>query len=116
MNRLIGKTINGKIFKCSKCNAIHVEFKNLGFNFSEKQFQSFTESILELDGAEWEQRNHHSDFSRKIVIPTGHAAINILLNKQELDELKELLTDRTGTKVIFQHFSNENFRLPSFCN
>jgi len=116
MNQLIGKTIHGKIFKCSNCNAIHIEFKNIGINLSENQFRSFTESILAIDGDEWEERNRDADFTRKILLPTGHQAINILLNKQELNELKELLTDRTGTKVIFQHFSTDNFRLPSFCN
>ena len=52
MIQLIGKTANGKIFKCDKCSAIHVEFKNMGFNLSEKQFPSFAESILDLDDAE----------------------------------------------------------------
>jgi len=116
MTQLIGKTSNGKIFKCSKCNAIHVEFRNLGFNLSEKQFPSFVKSILELDGAEWEKRNKDSYFSRKIRIPTGQSTFNILLNKRELNELKILLTDRSGTKIIFNNISNDNFLIPSFCN
>ena len=116
MVQLIGKTANGKIFKCDKCNAIHVEFKNLGFNLSEKQFPLFVESILELDGLEWEERNKDSYFSRKILIPTGHNNINFLLNHQELDELKELLTDRTGTKAVFRGIVHDNFIFPSFNN
>ncbi|WP_321290609.1 DUF6686 family protein [uncultured Sunxiuqinia sp.] len=116
MIQLIGKTANGKIFKCDKCSAIHVEFKNMGFNLSEKQFPYFAESILDLDGNEWETRNKGSYFSRKILIPTGHNTINILLNNQELNELKELLTDRSGTKVTFNNISNDNFLIPSFCN
>jgi hypothetical protein len=116
MIQLIGKTANGKIFKCDKCSAIHVEFKNLAFNLSEKQFPSFVEGILDIKGAEWEERNKDSYFSRKILIPTGHNTINILLNNQELNELKELLTDRTGTKTVFRNISDSNFLLPSFCN
>ncbi len=27
------ETQNGKIFKCAKCDAVHVEYKNLNFNF-----------------------------------------------------------------------------------
>ena len=78
MIQLIGKSLNGKVFRCDKCNAIHIEFKTLGFNFSKKQFRSFVESILELNGAEWEKRNKDSYFSRKIMIPTGQNNINIL--------------------------------------
>ncbi|PIF05676.1 MAG: hypothetical protein CSA36_05740 [Draconibacterium sp.] len=116
MKQLISKTANGKIFKCNKCNAIHVEFKNIAFNLNKKQFSSFVDSILDLDGTEWEKRNEKSYFSRKIIIPTGNNSINILLNNKELNELKELLTNQTGTKAIFRSISHDNFQSSLFLN
>ncbi len=91
MVHLIGKTTNGKIFKCPKCNAIHIEYKNLNFNLSEQEFERFSRYIHSLDGKEWEARNAGSGFSRKILVPVGSGYFNAMFNNEELEEFKELL-------------------------
>jgi hypothetical protein len=116
MVQFIGKTVNGKVFKCDKCTAIHLEFKNLNFNFSEKQFLYFVKTIQELDGNEWEERNKHSVYSRKIMIPIGHKNFTILLNNQELNELNDLITTGTNTKPAFRNVLAGNFSMPLFYN
>ena len=95
------ETQNGKIFKCEKCNAVHVEYKNLNFNFKEQDFWKFAEYIQNLDGEEWTMRNSTSNFKRKIIIPVGSQIFNALLDVKELSELRSLLNFRKDN-VFFQ--------------
>ncbi|ALO17341.1 hypothetical protein L21SP5_03744 [Salinivirga cyanobacteriivorans] len=67
---IISQTINGKIFKCTSCSAIHIEYKNINFNFSQIQYNHFKKIILKIDGKEFEERNRHTVYRRKIIIPT----------------------------------------------
>ena len=92
MNKVSNKTENGKVFKCSNCDAIHIEYKNLNFNFSEKQYKHFVKTILDLDGDELEYKNQNSQYRRKIILKIGHENVNILLDNGELQELKKLLS------------------------
>ena len=87
---LINKTINGQIFKCDSCEAIHIEYKNLCFNFSIQQFDDFADYISKLDGGKWENKNKNTPYKRKIIISIGHKSVNILLNNEELQELNNL--------------------------
>ena len=91
---VLSKTQHGQIFKCSKCTKIHIEYKNLNFNFNEKEFNHFAEYILSLDGREWEEKNENAPYERKIIIPIRHKNFHVLLNNEELNELKELLRIR----------------------
>lgn len=98
---IIKKTKNGKIFKCNHCKAIHIEFKNLNFNFGKKQFDDFTRSIEAINGEKYEKMNRNSQFERKIIIPTQQKNLNILLTSQELTELKTLLKKQDKTNNCF---------------
>ncbi len=89
---LIGTSTNGQVFKCESCKAIHIEYKNINLNFSEKQFKYFVEHLNTLDGKSIEKKYAHSPYNRKIAIATTHKAVNILLNNEELEELKLLLS------------------------
>ena len=95
---VLSKTQNGKIYLCYKCKKIHIEYKNLNFNFSKKGFDSFADYIESLDGEYWEEQNKDTPFSKKILIPVGHQNLNILLSAVELAELKELFSYRTKLK------------------
>ena len=88
---ILRETLNGKVFKCLTCNLIHVEFKNLNFNFSDSQYNHFAAYIKGLDGGQWELINRKSVYSRKILIPIGYQNINIMFNSEELAEFKDLL-------------------------
>lgn len=89
-NNFINETENGQVFKCSKCKAIHLEYKNLNFNFTEEQYTNFAEYINNLNGKEWENKNKNSQFKRKIIISIGHQSFRVLLATEELEELKRL--------------------------
>jgi len=81
----------GKSFICSKCRLIHIEYKNIGFTFSDKEFRSFSYYFLKIEGEFWEIINLNSQFRRKIFISIGDKNFNILLYTDEVLEIKKLL-------------------------
>jgi hypothetical protein len=105
MNKTINQTENGKIFRCPGCNKIHIEYKNLNFNFSDKEYKHFANYFKELDGQYWEKTNINMPYLRKIIVPIGHKNVNILLNNTELQELKNLFSKPIVKKhEIITHF------------
>ena len=88
MVHIIKETKQGKVFKCSSCNKIHIEFGNLNFNFSEYQYKIFSEYISNLDGDFYEKHNARSFLTRKIRIPLGSSGFCFLLSGDELKQLK----------------------------
>ena len=113
---LINETENGQVFKCSKCNAIHIEYKNLNFNFSEGQFKHFSEYLSKLDGEYWEKKNKDAQFKRKIIIPIGHQSFKILLNNEELEELKQLFSKKRQKNNVIQNYKIFNFNFTHCLN
>jgi hypothetical protein len=110
-NQIIKRTKNGLLFYCNSCNLIHLEFKNLNFNFSKKQMKKFTEYIQNLNAKEWEEINKASPFKRKIVVPISHDSFNFLLNSEELAELQELVSPNTPISLntlLLQDISHIN--------
>ena len=89
---MINQTNNGKVFRCPGCNKIHIEYKNLNFNFNDKEYRDFANYFKGLDGQYWEDINYHTPYRRKIIVPIGHKNVNILLNNTELQELKKLFS------------------------
>ena len=91
--KYINQTKNGSLYVCPKCDKIHIEFNNLNFNFSNKEYTAFVRYISNLNGAFWEKENSNTNYKRKIIIPIGNDNFNIVLNNGELEELKLLFTD-----------------------
>lgn len=109
----ISKSQNGQIFKCDKCNLIHIEYKNLNFNFTLKQFNDFANYLAKIYGVKWEEKNKNTRFRRKIVIPIGHQSFRVLLTNDELEELKKLFIIKSKKTEISQNLNilNMNFTL-----
>ena len=93
MVKIICKSKNGQVFKCSTCKLIHFEYKNLNFNFTNEEYIHFSNYFLNLDGAQWELKNANCFFKRKIFVPAGRNNFNIILNNNELLELKALFSN-----------------------
>jgi len=91
-NNTLSRTENGNVFKCSGCSKIHIEYKNLNFNFNEKEYFDFAKYFKELDGSYWEKMNSHFPYRKKIIVPVGHSSLNVLLNNEEVQELKKLFS------------------------
>jgi len=110
---IINRTQNGQVFRCSKCKAIHIEYKNLNFNFTDRQFSEFAEYINSLDGEKWEEINQNSQFKRKIIIPTGNQIFRVLLSNEELNELKKLFFIK---EKPFEKYKLINFNFKTVLN
>ena len=115
-NLTLSKTQNGQVFKCDKCKAIHIEYKNLNFNFSAKQYKHFADYILNLDGEEWEYKNRNGHYGRKIIIPIGNKSFNILLNAEELEELKQLFSTKKQEYIVSESINIMNLNFTNFLN
>ena len=101
MLKIYSQTQNGRIFKCPNCSKIHFEFNNLNLNFDNMdEFKHTANYFLKLDGVYWEKQNTNSYFTRKILVPIGHHNFHIMLNNEELMELKELFRLKHKTKEI----------------
>ena len=109
----INKTQNGQIFKCNMCDKIHVEYKNLCFNLTIKQFDNFADYMSKLDGDKWENSNKNLQYKRKIIIPIGLKSFQIILNKEELLELNNLLNNiiKKVTNTNYQNISLKSDRI-----
>ncbi|MCT4613344.1 MAG: hypothetical protein N4A49_00550 [Marinifilaceae bacterium] len=101
--KILSQTKKGKVFNCSKCDALHVEYLNLNFNLTAEEYFDFAKYIDDIDGKKWEKTNGKSCFKRKIIIPIGNKKFNLLLNNEELIELKCLLSFRSYESEK-QHF------------
>lgn len=69
----------------------------MNFNFKENEFWKFVQYINNINGPEFEDRNRYSNFTRKIILPVGSGNFNVLLNSEELEEFKRLLSFRTNS-------------------
>ncbi|PCH71323.1 MAG: hypothetical protein COC06_01420 [Bacteroidales bacterium] len=110
MNNVMNQTENGKIFRCSGCSKIHIEYKNLNFNFDDEEYKNFANYFMELDGPYWENVNIHVHFRKKIIVPVGHKNLNMLLDNSELQELKQLFSKSiTHQFNLLSHFNYDIF-------
>lgn len=112
----INKTTHGKVFKCYTCKKIHIEYKNLNFNFEEEEYEEFATYIQDLDGEKWEEMNKNQIYTRKIIISIRHKTFNIMLHNYELEELKELLQPKIQKIPVFQHLKIQGINIKSCCN
>jgi len=113
---IINQTNNGKVFLCDTCNAIHIEYKNLNFNFTSEQFKNFVNYMSRLNWAEREPKNRDSYYDRKILIPMGHDSFNVMLNNSELEEIKNLLHIKMPERKDFQIMKAGTIEFTAFMN
>lgn len=105
---LLNQTLNGRIFRCSICNKIHIEYKNLNFNFSNEEYEYFKDYFFKLEPEKWEIKNRNTCFCRKVMVPIGHRNFNVMFHTSEIYELKNLLN--------YSKYGNETLRLIKLCN
>lgn len=111
------RTENGRIFRCSSCNKIHIEFNNLNLNFTDEEFQHFSQYILSIDGIEWTHRNRNLKYNRKIVLQLfNNSSANILLNIAELEEFKSLILNKSITGNSINLINTIDLETPAILN
>ena len=88
---LLNSTPNGSLFYNGEHGLVLLEYKNLCFDFYREEYDSFVNYISRLDGEAIEARFADTIHRRKIPVPVGNVCLTILLNVEELTELKLLM-------------------------
>ena len=105
----VNQTINGRIYQCSECNKIHVDYKNLSFSFHLPQYQNFQTCIQQPDAAYRAQKNEEINGQRRVMIPINHGNLMLNFPPEEIAELKELLVAQLNTTMRFRLIKTRNF-------
>jgi hypothetical protein len=98
--KIINRTSNGFLLFCPKKNLYNVSFNNLTFNFDPSEMFSFISFLDKIDTSYWEKEYENSIYEKKIPIPTLQSNFIILLNRNELDELRVLLDFKTKKQLL----------------
>lgn len=112
MDKIISQTSNGRVFICSNCIKIHVEFYNFLYSFNEDEYFFFKNRIEQIDGSYYEKRNAGLSYKRKIVVPLGHRNVSMLLNLSELHELQLLISQRCNAVNVDCFVSVKEMGMP----
>lgn len=99
-SRLLNASPNGSLFYNEENRMVLLEFKNICFDFYEDEYLSFVQYICGLEGEEIERKYRNSIHRRKIPVPVGHACMTLLLNSEELSELKFLFTAQSRPALL----------------
>lgn len=91
---VLNRTKNGTLSFSHHSKLFHFAFNNLCFELYEWELEKFVAYLNQLDVRYWETELSDSLHQRKIPIPVNTNHFIILINKQELEELKQLLTQK----------------------
>lgn len=96
--KTISKVSNGELSICKNCNIYHLEYNNIYFEFTVKQYEQFKTYLLNIESDYWEDRYADANVKRKIPIPSLQSNLVLMFNRQEISELKYLFC--TNNKVF----------------
>ncbi len=90
----LGQTRNGYLMHCNTCRLYQLTFGQFYMDLDEDEFWRFKDRVDSLDTGYWEERYSDCTLKRKIPLSTGQENFSIMLNKAEVEELRELLDFR----------------------
>ena len=96
--KTISNSKNGILTYCDHSKLFQLVFNNLCFEFYEWELETFKKHINELDIVYWEKQLVCTKHQRKIPISIGHKCFIILVNREEVLEIKRLL--KTDSKTM----------------
>lgn len=97
------RTKDGILLYCIKTEMYQLLFKNINFNLTLNELACFTKYVENIDVHYWESEYRYSIYNKHIPIPSSQENLLILLDKNDLFELKELL-----------NYSSKEFKFISF--
>jgi len=106
--KTLSNTKNGALTFCTNSKLFQLVFNNLCFEFYEWELESFKEHLKTLDINYWEKQAICAIHTRKIPISIGHKCFIILVNREEISEIKQLLhiLPRDSNLLSIKDFSN----------
>lgn len=111
-NKSLAQNSNGNILYCQSCKKYTIEYKNLCFTFSEKDYQQFRDYFIRLDAEYWEYKNADTIYRRKVIVPVGHKKLNAVFNRREIEELQQLL--QTKEHKVYTENISKALKLSAF--
>ena len=109
--RIENQTKNGIVVTCTDCDKYQVLYKNLNFNFEQYEYDSFIKYLTGIDSESWEEEYKNSIYSKRIPIPTAQQNLMILVNSEELLELKRLLIKNKQCVIKGISFKEINYNM-----
>lgn len=107
--KVLNKTTNGILLFCPRNKVFNLSFNNLTFNFDSKQLYAFIEFLEDIDCDYWENEYRNSIYEKRIPIPTSQKNFIILMDKNDLQELKYLLDFDTEKQLL--SYNEINYKL-----
>ena len=107
--KYLNQTQNGMLIQCSHSENYQLIFKNLNFNLTAAELESFNVFLNKINADYWEVEYENSIFDKKIPIPTLQTNFIILIDRQELNELIQLVNFEE--KKIYLSFSDIKYSL-----
>lgn len=98
--KIVNRTSNGLLLFCPKNDMYQLSFNNLSFNLNSTEMDSFSNYLTRIDSDYWENEYRNSIYEKKIPIPTLQSNFIIMLNRKELDEMRNLLAIKKEYKTL----------------
>ena len=96
----VKETKNGILIYMNNCKKFQLSFNNLHFSLDILELETFKDFLRKVDIGYWEKEYENSIYEKKIPIPTLQSNFIILLNRNELDELRILLDFKTQKQLL----------------
>ena len=100
--QVLNTTTNGKFTYCHKSKLFQFVFNNLCFELYEWELRTFIEYLYDIDVLYWEQQLKNSPYGRKIPISVGKNHFIIVMNRSEIQELKQLLSETSNRNKLLK--------------
>ncbi|WP_299891432.1 DUF6686 family protein [uncultured Lacinutrix sp.] len=107
--KLITKVKSGELTMCKQCNMYQLTYNNLYFEFNNKEFNSFKSYLFNIELEYWEHKYACPKIQRKIPIPSLQKNLYLVFNRQEINELKTLVS--SNKKDEFLDFQDIDYKL-----
>lgn len=98
--KVLNQTKNGFLVSCSTCKLFHLTFGHFYLEFSRDELTHFGNFLVQIDPDYWDSKYCNCTMKRKIPIPTQQLNLYLLLNRTELEELKNLVFYKDNNEDI----------------
>lgn len=98
--KYLSKTANGFLVYCSHSKLYQFSYKNLNFNFTEKEREGLLDYLTKINCDYWEKEYKNSIYNKKIPIPTLQSNFMILVNREEIYEIVSLIDIKNKNTFI----------------
>ena len=90
--KTLSKVPSGDLTLCTECGNYQLNFNNLFFEFTPEELQQFKTYVFDIDLDYWEYEYECPKLKKNIPIPSLQRNLVLLFNRQEITELKKLLS------------------------